>query len=130
MKKLLIVEDDHIMRQFYSILFQRNGFESFISDNGDAIIEYLNNEYVSLIILDINLNNTYLNGKQINGLMLLSAIKQIKQCDKIPIVLVTAHTLPLNNDTPGLSSSNEVWVTKPIANYSEFVNKINSLISN
>lgn len=130
MKKLLIVEDDRIMRQFYSILFQRNGFESFISDNGDAIIGYLNNEYVSLIILDINLNNTYLNGKQINGLMLLSAIKQIKRCDKIPIVLVTAHTLPLNNDTPGLSRSNEVWVTKPIANYSEFVNKINSLISN
>ena len=129
MKRLLIVEDDSIMRKFYSVIFLRNGFESYITDDGDNVMEYLKTHYVDLIILDINLSNTYLNGKQINGLALLSIIKQIKSLERIPIVLVTAHSFPQDKAVPLINNSAEIWVTKPIVSYSEFVNKINKLIA-
>ena len=129
MKRLLIVEDDSIMRKFYSVIFLRNGFESYITDDGDDIMEYLKTHYVDLIILDINLTNTYLNGKQINGLALLSIIKQIRSLERIPIVLVTGHSFPQDKAVPLINNSTGTWVTKPIVNYSEFVNKINKLIA-
>ncbi|NWF88844.1 MAG: response regulator [Ignavibacteriaceae bacterium] len=130
MKNILIVEDDNLMRQFYSILFKKHGFETFISDDGEKIIEYLQKEPISIIVLDINLNNTYLNGKQINGLALLKIIKQIKKYENVPVVLVTAHSITQQKDFLNVTGSKDIWITKPIANYSEFVEKINSLISN
>lgn len=130
MKKLLIVEDDPLMRQFYNVLFQRNGFYCHISDNGDEIVSYLNSNIVDLIIMDINLNNTYLNGERINGFSLLTEIRRIQKFKKIPVVLVTAHSIPLKNDFGEIIDSWVYVVTKPIVNYSEFVNTIQKLIPN
>ena len=124
----MIVEDDQIMRQFYSILFQRNGFDIFISENGVDIIQHLNNECFDLIIIDINLNNTYLNGEQINGLVLLGVIRQIESVKKTPVVLVTANSFPLTDNIAFSEDSIELIITKPIVNYTEFINKINEII--
>ena len=130
MKKILVVEDDPLMRQFYCAIFKRNSFFCHISDNGDEIINYLNSNMVDLIIMDINLNNTYLNGERTNGFSLLTEIRKINRLKKLPVVLVTGHSILQSKDQRSSIDSFVYFMTKPIVNYSEFVNTIKKLIPN
>lgn len=65
MKKIIIVEDDKITQQFYSMFFNKYGYEFLITDNGDKILETLLTEDVGLILMDINLSNSYLNNEKL-----------------------------------------------------------------
>lgn len=129
MKKIIIVEDDKITQQFYSIFFNKNGYDVLITDNGDKILETLFNEEVGLILMDINLSNSYLNNEKIDGIKLSQIIKSNAQFKNIPLILVTASSLPdqlrqFLNDTKA-----EEIVTKPILNYNRFLNKINTYLA-
>jgi CheY-like chemotaxis protein len=129
MKKIIIVEDDKITQQFYSMFFNKNGYEVLITDNGDKILETLFNEEVGLILMDINLSNSYLNNEKIDGIKLSQIIKSNERFKSIPLVLVTASSLSNQlrqflNDTKA-----EEIVTKPILDYNRFLNKINTYLA-
>lgn len=64
MKKILVIEDDLITQQFYAMFFKKRGFDSIITDNGDKVFETLASENVGVILMDINLSNTYFNGEK------------------------------------------------------------------
>lgn len=129
MKKLVIVEDDKITQQFYSMFFNKNGYDTLITDNGDKILETLLTEEVGLILMDINLSNTYLNNEKIDGIKLSQIIKSDEHFKSIPLVLVTASSLS-NQVRQFLSdTSAEEIVTKPILDYNRFLNKINNYLA-
>ena len=65
---ILIMEDDAFTQQFYELLFRRAGFNSIITDEGDRFMETLENQEVSIIILDLNLKNTFLNNERVDGI--------------------------------------------------------------
>lgn len=129
MKKLIIVEDDIITQQFYSMFFNKNGYDTLITDNGDKILDTLLTEEVGLILMDINLSNTYLNNEKIDGIKLSQIIKSDERFKTIPLVLVTASSLS-NQVRQFLTDSNaEEVVTKPILDYNRFLNKINNYLA-
>jgi len=129
MKKIIIVEDDKITQQFYSMFFNKYGYEFLIIDNGDKILETLLTEDVGLILMDINLSNSYLNNEKIDGIKLSQIIKSYEQLKNIPLVLVTASSLS-NQLKQFLSETNaEEIVTKPILDYSRFLIKINNYLA-
>lgn len=129
MKKIIIVEDDKITQQFYSMFFNKYGYEFLITDNGDKILETLLTENVGLILMDINLSNSYLNNEKIDGIKLSQIIKSYEQLKNIPLVLVTASSLS-NQLKQFLSETNaEEIVTKPILDYSRFLIKINNYLA-
>lgn len=129
MKKIIIVEDDKITQQFYSMFFNKYGYEFLITDNGDKILETLLTEDVGLILMDINLSNSYLNNEKIDGIRLSQIIKSYEQLKNIPLVLVTASSLS-NQLKQFLSETNaEEIVTKPILDYSRFLIKINNYLA-
>jgi CheY-like chemotaxis protein len=128
-KKIIIVEDDKITQQFYSMFFNKYGYEFLITDNGDKILETLLTEDVGLILMDINLSNSYLNNEKIDGIRLSQIIKSYEQLKNIPLVLVTASSLS-NQLKQFLSETNaEEIVTKPILDYSRFLIKINNYLA-
>lgn len=129
MKKLIVVEDDKITQQFYTMFFDKNGFDSIVTDNGDKIISALLTEDVGLILMDINLSNTYLNGEKIDGIKLSQYIKADDRLKNIPLVLVTASTLSNQVKYFLAESKAEDIITKPILDYTRFLNKINTLIA-
>ena len=129
MKKLIIVEDDIITQKFYSIFFNKNGYQTIITDNGDKVFDTLVNEDIGLILMDINLSNTYLNGEKIDGIQLARYIKTDKKFLSIPLVLVTAYSLSNQIKQLLFDSKAEDIITKPILDYNRFLNKINSLIA-
>lgn len=129
MKKLIIVEDDKITQQFYSMFFNKNGYDTLITDNGDKILETLLTQDVGLILMDINLSNSYLNGEKIDGIKLSQIIKSDERTKNIPLVLVTASSLS-GQLRHFLNETNaEEIVTKPILDYSRFLTKINNYLA-
>jgi CheY-like chemotaxis protein len=129
MKKLIVVEDDIITQKFYSIFFNKNGYQTLITDNGDKVFNALINEDIGLILMDINLSNTYLNGEKLNGIQLSKYIKTNKKFLNVPLVLVTAYSLSNQIKQLLYDSKAEDIITKPILDYNLFLNKINSLIA-
>jgi CheY-like chemotaxis protein len=93
------------------------------------ILETLLTEDVGLILMDINLSNSYLNNEKIDGIKLSQIIKSYEQLKNIPLVLVTASSLS-NQLKQFLSETNaEEIVTKPILDYSRFLIKINNYLA-
>lgn len=129
MKKLIIVEDDKITQQFYTMFFNKYGYDTIVTDNGDKILDALLTEEIGLILMDINLSNSYLNGEKIDGIKLSQIIKSDDRTKDIPLVLVTASSLSSQlkqflNDTNA-----EEIVTKPILDYNRFLTKINNYLA-
>ncbi|MBK7229999.1 MAG: response regulator [Ignavibacteriales bacterium] len=129
MKKILVIEDDLITQQFYAMFFKKRGFDSIITDNGDKVFETLASENVGVILMDINLSNTYFNGEKIDGIKLSQLIKANTDYNNIPLVLVTASSLSSQIKKFLTDTKAEDIVTKPILDYNRFVNKINYYIA-
>jgi len=83
---------------------------------------------ISLIILDINLKNTYLKGIKIDGMDLAKYLKSNEQFKKVPILLVTASS---DFDKKHFLSESmaEDYISKPIVDYKVLINKVNQLVN-
>ena len=75
-KKILIIENDAMLHEFYKILFKRLGYSCIISENGEEIINHITGGNINLLIVDLNLKNTFLNSKAIDGVALARYVKQ------------------------------------------------------
>jgi CheY-like chemotaxis protein len=121
------MEDDPFTQQFYSYLFRRTSYEIKVTDNGDEFLTILEERPVSLIILDINLKNTYLNDEKVDGVMLSQLVKNNKKHEHIPVLLVTAYQNKMNGrDLLSESLAND-YILKPITDFNDLLNKIHKL---
>ncbi len=130
MKNILIVEDDPFSIDFYKYIFKKSGFNCIIQDNGDAVIDLLKLNNINLIIMDINLKNTYLMGQKIDGVGLSSFIKQKEGINHLPIILVSAYWPGFQESDFLKESRAEDFITKPIVDFNYLINKVNRYIEN
>jgi two-component system, cell cycle response regulator DivK len=128
-KKIVIVEDDPFSQDFYKFIFTKAGYEPAIIEDGDLLLATLYNGGISLVIMDINLKNTYLKGEKSDGMKLSRIIKQDKQIAKTPILLITAYTASNIGKNFFEESLAEDFVTKPILDFNLLINKVNKLIN-
>ena len=128
MKKIIVVEDDPFSQEFYKYLLKREGYIPLIIEDGNILFEQLKINSISLIIMDINLKNTYLNDEKVDGVILSKMVKENSEYCKIPVLLVTAYSF--NTDGPGFfkESLAEDYITKPITDYNLLLGKIKTLI--
>ncbi|MFH1194324.1 MAG: response regulator [bacterium] len=122
-KKILIVEDDPFTKHFYTHLFARTKYDIFQTEKEDEIFSYLNEDDLTLIILDINLRNTSLNGQKTNGVELSRYIKKSKEHSHIPVLLITAY----NNKNYFEESLADDFIIKPITDFNDLLAKIDNL---
>lgn len=128
MNNIIVVEDDPFSQEFYKYLLKREGYLPLIIEEGDILFKHLQKESVSLIIMDINLKNTYLNNTKVDGVILSRLVKENPAYSNIPVLLVTAYSLA--TDGPGFfkESLAEDYITKPIMDYNLLLEKIKTLI--
>ncbi len=124
---ILVMEDDSFTQQFYQLLFQRAGFESLITDEGDKFFEILENSKVSIIILDLNLKNTYLNNEKVDGITLAKKVKADDRFNQIPILIVSAYKNLTNGRNFLDETGAEDYILKPISDFNELLKKVNNL---
>jgi len=102
MKKIIIIEDDEIIREELQNFLKRYGYEVKAPVDFNNIIQYIENENANLILLDINL--PVFDGYYI--------CREIRKKSEVPIIIVTSR----NSEVDELMSMNlgaDDFVTKP-----------------
>lgn len=117
-KKILLIEDDHMIVEMYQVKFEEEGFEVVIAEDGKKGLKMAGKENPDIILLDVIL-------PEMDGFNVLKGIKEEKKCDGIPVLLLT--NLGLDSDVKrGLELGAIDYMVK--ANYtpSQVVERIKS----
>jgi len=128
-KKILIVEDDPFTQHFYKYFFAKTSYQTIITENGDEIINTLINKKISLLILDINLKNTYLNKKKTDGVEIARYIRDNNKIAPVPIILVTAYQEKIGNAKAFNRAIADDYILKPLSDFDELLYKIEKNIA-
>ncbi len=129
-EKIAIIEDDPFTQSFYSHLMRKAGYEAFIMEDADLLLKKLHEENIALIIMDINLKNTYLDQNKIDGIQLSKHIKSQDQFSSIPVILVSAFSNSIKRNEVLAESLAHDYITKPITDFKAFLEIIKQTISN
>ncbi|NTV15545.1 MAG: sigma-54-dependent Fis family transcriptional regulator [Desulfobulbaceae bacterium] len=115
---ILIVDDELSMREFLSILLEKNGYRALTAANGKDALHLLGEEQIDLIISDIRM-------PAMNGLDLLAAAKKIDS--NLPVVMITAYASP-EDAVNAMKNGAYDYITKPFK-LDEIKNVISGAIS-
>ncbi|CAM3891320.1 response regulator transcription factor [Flavobacterium cucumis] len=104
--KIVIIEDDDILRKSLVFFLKSKGYEVFDFDNGLQGLHFLNENYsdLSLVITDLNLPFT--GGKQI--------VFEMKSKYKIPVIVLTASNVEAT-EMEILELGADDFITKPFS---------------
>jgi two-component system, NtrC family, nitrogen regulation response regulator NtrX len=81
---ILIVDDEADIRELIAGILQDEGYETRLAHNSDAALTEIGQRRPSLIVLDI-----WLQGSKLDGLDLLQMIKE--QHQEVPVVIISGH---------------------------------------
>jgi two-component system chemotaxis response regulator CheY len=105
--RFLVVEDSPTMRQLISFSLKRfKGCKIVEAVDGVDALKKLQSEEVDLILTDINM-------PVMDGLKLVTLVKQNPKFRDIPIVIITTEGAQEDRDR-GLSLGAEAYISKPI----------------
>ena len=82
MKKILLIEDDHFLRNLYQNKLKKAGFEIIIAATGLEGLEQAITQAPDIILLDFNL-------PELNGLGVLKELKNNSRTNSIPVIFLT-----------------------------------------
>ncbi len=114
--KLFIIEDDETIALGLKYFLGQEGYDIIHKSTAKESLEYLKNNTVDLILLDINLPDQ-------NGFETFKAIKQQKD---IPIIFLTANDLE-TSIVMGLDMGADDYITKPFK-ARELVSRIKNVL--
>lgn len=119
MKKILIIEDDTILRENTAEFIRGHNFEVFIAKDGLEGVQKTLKHLPDLIICDISMPN-------MDGYDFYNTIKQIKSTSTIPLVFFSAKAEKEDIRT-GMQLGADDYITKPFNLY-ELLKVINTRI--
>ncbi|WP_298916819.1 response regulator [uncultured Nostoc sp.] len=123
---ILLVEDNQLLAQGTAKLIERlGGHQVFITAEPKEIFQQCEAGAVELVIMDINLPGARWQGQKVDGSMLSRYLKA--QWKQIPIILVTAYTMPAEQHLLLSQSGADSCYTKPITDYDAFLDMITLL---
>jgi CheY-like chemotaxis protein len=102
---ILSVEDNEISAEYLKIAIQMLGYEMLNFGNAYDGIEYLRNNVVSLVLMDVQLPG-------INGYEATRIIK--KEFPEIPVVIITANALKGDMEK-AFESGCDDYIPKPVS---------------
>ena len=122
------MEDDLFLREFYYFVFNKIGYDADILEDGDVFFEKLNTNKYDLILMDLSLKNTYLNGEKVDGVTVSRLVKENDIFKVIPIILVTAHSVDYHSKHLFHESLADDYIIKPISDVHQFIEKIDKVM--
>jgi DNA-binding NtrC family response regulator len=116
-KKILIVDDEHLIRWSFSKKLESWGYFPETASNGKEAITLMNNFNPDLVLLDLNLPD-------INGIQLLKEIKSLNA--SIPVIIITAYGT-IEQAVKAIREGAYDFITKPV-NYENLQNTIKNAL--
>jgi two-component system, NtrC family, response regulator PilR len=80
--RILIVDDEQSMREWMRILFQRDGFDVLVAEDGLSARDLVGREFVDVVLTDIRM-------PRMDGLELLKSIRDL--APDVVVIMMTAH---------------------------------------
>ena len=102
--KILVVDDDHRLRDLLERYLQEQGFEVKVVADGKAMDRALAREYFKLIVLDLMLP----------GMDGLDVCRALRRESNVPIIMLTARVEEADK-LIGLELGADDYVTKPFS---------------
>jgi DNA-binding response OmpR family regulator len=102
MKKLLIIDDDQLLRRSLAFNLEKAGYQVKSAATAEAGLELLHGAAIDIVLLDIGLP----------GMDGLDAVRKIKQEYENPVIFLTARRRELD-EIVGLELGADDYVTKP-----------------
>ena len=106
MAKILLVEDNEMNRDMLSRRLLRKGFEVVLAVDGAEGVALAKSAKPDLILMDVSL-------PVLDGLQATAQIKADPDCNKIPIIALTAHAMADDREK-ALAAGCDEYDTKPI----------------
>lgn len=119
MQKIFCVEDDDNIRELTVYALEQHGFEISGFSCAKDFFEALKNEMPSLVLLDIMLPD-------IDGLDILSRLRQTGETENLPVIMLTAKSGELDK-VKGLDSGADDYITKPFS-VMELISRVKALL--
>ncbi len=107
MQKVLIVDDEHNIRNILDFSLNAEGFEVISATNGEDAFNSAVKEQPDLVILDVMM-------PQGDGFETCRRIKQDNRTANIPVILLTARTTREDRER-GQEVGAEGYITKPFS---------------
>lgn len=105
MKRILIVDDEEIIRNMLKVNLERKEFECLVAENGRDAIRIAKENKPNLIILDLIL-------PKLSGEEVCKEIRSDEETKNIPIIILTAKDTYANK-TAGIDIGANYYLTKP-----------------
>jgi len=104
--KVVIVDDDKMMRKLLETLLKKEGYQVFIACNGEEGLDRVSEIRPDIVILDVRM-------PKMDGFEALEALKQDESTKDIPVIMLTS--LGLDEDVNrGMSLGAARYLTKPM----------------
>lgn len=122
MAKVLIVDDDEVLRRMYSAKLSHDGYEVVTCADGNEVLNLVTQERPDIVLLDIMLPHK-------DGLTLLGEIKNNPQSQQIPVVMMTNLAGDETKQSQAMSLGAAAFLVKTSVTPQEIVAKLKEVLS-
>jgi len=105
MKRILIIDDSEMVRNFHSYILKSVGFDVKTASDGAEGLEYFFADPFDLLITDINM-------PQMDGYTVIERIREVDQFEDIPIIIISTED-EMKDKQKGFDAGANVYIVKP-----------------
>lgn len=116
--KILIVDDEQVIREALGIKLRNEGFEVVLAGDGLEGLRSFHSVHPDLVVLDIIMPGT------MDGLTLCKRIREISDA---PVMMLSAQAVTEDDIIEGLQSGADEYLIKPVR-MNEFVARVKALL--
>ena len=128
--RILIVEDDPMnAKLFQLVLTRKGGYTVEITEDPAHVMEQIRSGTVDLVIMDVSLSNSQLDGAPVDGLQITRRLKSDPTTRHVPVLLATAHAMKGSKEKFLKESGADDYISKPIVSADELIERIEALIA-
>ncbi len=125
MPHILVVEDDKMNATLFEVILRRRGgFTVTVTEDPLQVIDLARKKSIDLVIMDVSLSNSFLNGKAVDGLEISRVLKQDPVTKHIPILLATAHSMQGVREKFLAESKADDYISKPITDQKQLIERV------
>jgi DNA-binding response OmpR family regulator len=106
-KKIVIVEDEPDTAEMFAEMMRLSGHHVLKSYGGTPAIALISHELPDVVVLDVMMPD-------LSGLEVLRFIRRDPRLEQIPVIVVSAKSLP-SDIKDGLDAGANAYLTKPVA---------------
>lgn len=118
--KILIVDDSITTRTLEKTILEGNGYDVYVSFNGEEALQVLRKENIDLVITDVNM-------PKMDGFSLVKEMKKSPNFKKIPIIIVSSMESKEHREQ-GLNLGADAYIVKQTFEQKELLYTIRQIL--